>query len=64
MAGYGWSYLSVTHVLDSLVWKTSDSGSFASEDEMFRELGLTGWELVGLREATGSLYYYFKRPRA
>jgi hypothetical protein len=64
MAGYGWTYLTVTHAPDSQVWQTSDSGVFTSEEEMFRELGLTGWELVSLRDAKGSVIYYFKRPRA
>jgi hypothetical protein len=64
MAGYGWSYLTVTHVLDGTVWRTTDAGTFDTEDEMFRELGLTGWELVGLREHRGNVIYYFKRPRA
>jgi hypothetical protein len=64
MAGYGWTYLTVTHKPDSPVWQTSDSGTFTSEEEMFRELGLTGWELVSLRDANNSVIYYFKRPRA
>lgn len=64
MAKYGWSYLTVTHATGSATWQTSDSGSFASEAEMFRELGLTGWELVTVRDAQGAVSYYFKRSRS
>jgi hypothetical protein len=64
MAGYGWSYLTVMHVPDTLVWRTSDSSAFSSEEEMYRELGVTGWELVSIREFKGSIIYTFKRPRA
>lgn len=63
MASYGWAYLTVTHARDSATWQTGDGSAFSSEDEMFRELGVTGWELVTLREAAGSLVYYFKRSR-
>jgi hypothetical protein len=70
MARYGWSYLTVTHGPDqtaasaSEIWRTSDGAAFASENEMFRELGLTGWELVAVREADADVIYYFKRSRA
>jgi hypothetical protein len=45
-------------------FRASDDSSFVSESEMFRDLGVTGWELVTLRESQGRLVYYFKRPRA
>jgi hypothetical protein len=45
-------------------WLASDESTFSSEQEMFRELGVTGWELVAIREARGRIVYYFKRPRA
>jgi hypothetical protein len=64
MAGYGWSYVTVTHAPASAVWRTSDGGTFASELEMFRELGVTGWELIAIRESSGNVIYYFKRSRA
>jgi hypothetical protein len=64
MAGFGWSYLIVTESADRQVWRTSDSTSFTSEREMLAELGVTGWELVWMKESKGSLMYYFKRPRA
>jgi hypothetical protein len=66
MAGYGWSYLTVTHAPNGVAaaWRTSDGGSFASEAEMFRELGVTGWELVSIRESGANVIYYFKRSRA
>ncbi len=65
MGSYGWSYLTVTHALAGApVWRTSDDGSFASEAEMFRELGLTGWELVAVREWQATVVYYFKRSRS
>ena len=44
-------------------FRASDGGAFTSEAEMLRELGVTGWELVALRESPGRLVYYFKRPR-
>ena len=43
--------------------RASDDSAFASEEEMFRELGVTGWELVALRASQRRLIYYFKRPR-
>lgn len=64
MPSYGWTYLTVTWAMTTAVWRTSDDGVFASEVEMFRELGVTGWELTALRETGGSLVYYFKRARA
>jgi len=64
VASYGWSYLTVVHGRESATWQSSDASAFASEEEMFRELGVTGWELVTIREAAGSLHYYFKRSRA
>lgn len=64
MASYGWSYLTVTHATaGGAVWRTSDDGSFGSEEEMFRELGMTGWELVAVRETQATVIYYFKRSR-
>ena len=64
MAGYGWSYLVVTQAGGAGELRASDGGSFASEAEMFRELGVTGWELVAIREAAGAVMYYFKRSRS
>ena len=64
MAGYGWSYLVVTQTGAAGELRTSDGGAFASEAEMFRELGVTGWELVAIREAMGTVIYYFKRNRS
>jgi hypothetical protein len=69
MSRYGWTYLTVMHSPDQNAvaarsWRTSDGGTFASEDEMFRELGLTGWELVAVRDSNGIVYYYFKRARS
>ncbi|HMI84026.1 MAG TPA: hypothetical protein VK550_08015 [Polyangiaceae bacterium] len=64
MAGYGWSYLTVTHELGGDGWTGSDECTFLSEEEMLRELGATGWELLCLREVESRLTYYFKRPRA
>lgn len=64
MASYGWSYMTVTHALDTEVWSAGDDSAFSSEEEMFRELGVTGWELVTIRESKGKLIYYFKRSRA
>lgn len=63
MAGYGWSYLTVTHQAGEDQWVGSDECTFASEAEMLRELGATGWELLCLREVEKQLIYYFKRPR-
>ena len=64
MAGYGWSYLVVTQVVPGGDFQSSDAGTFATEDEMFRELGVTGWELVSIRETGGKVIYYFKRGRS
>lgn len=80
MAGYGWSYLTVTHEPGGAApsfftategappppraFRASDQSAFTSEEEMFGELGVTGWELVTVRESAGRLTYYFKRPRA
>ena len=64
MPSYGWTYLTVTWAMATASWRTSDDGVFESEVEMFRELGVTGWELTAVREADGSLIYYFKRARA
>lgn len=64
MAGYGWSYLVVTHALAESDFRTSDGGWFPSEADMFRELGVTGWELVSIRETEGTVIYYFKRGRS
>jgi len=44
--------------------RASDGGSFATETEMLRELGVTGWELVAIRDAAGTVVYYFKRSRS
>jgi len=72
MAGYGWSYLVVTLSEDAAAvgakaisrWTASDASTFNDELEMFRELGVTGWELVAIREARNKVHYYFKRPRS
>jgi hypothetical protein len=45
-------------------WTASDASTFNDELEMFRELGVTGWELVAIREARDKVHYYFKRPRS
>ena len=45
-------------------WTASDASTFHDELEMFRELGVTGWELVAIREANTKVHYYFKRPRS
>ena len=45
-------------------WTASDASTFNDELEMFRELGVTGWELVAIREAGDKVHYYFKRPRS
>lgn len=64
MAGYGWSYLVVTQAGATGELRASDGGSFTTEAEMLRELGVTGWELVVIREAAGTVIYYFKRSRS
>jgi len=64
MAGYGWSYLVVTQAGAGGELRASDGGSFATEAEMLRELGVTGWELVAVRETGGTVVYYFKRSRS
>ena len=64
MAGYGWSYLIVTQTGAGGELRASDGGSFAAEAEMFRELGVTGWEPVAIREAAGTIVYYFKLSRS
>jgi hypothetical protein len=48
----------------SQVWRASDDSAFTSEEEMLRELGVTGWELVSMRESKGRVIYYFKRSRS
>lgn len=45
-------------------WTASDASTFNDELEMFRELGVTGWELVAIRAARDKVHYYFKRPRS
>lgn len=45
-------------------WTASDASTFDDELEMFRELGVTGWELVAIRQAQNKVHYYFKRPRS
>ena len=64
MAGTGWSYLVVTQTGAGGELRAGDGGSFATEAEMFRELGVTGWELVAVRETGGTVVYYFKRSRS
>jgi hypothetical protein len=64
MGRYGWSYLMVARAHGAETWSTSDGAAFASELEMFRELGVTGWELVAIRESSAGVIYYFKRSRA
>lgn len=79
MAGYGWSYLVVTVIEPAEPapgaaamspaavaprFHASDQSTFDSEEEMLRELGATGWELVAIREAGGRVVFYFKRPRS
>jgi hypothetical protein len=63
MARYGWAYLTVRQTAEA-GFHTSDGATFASEQEMFRELGLTGWELVAVRDVQEAVIYYFKRSRA
>jgi hypothetical protein len=59
----GWSHLVVT-ITPPGTFLATDGGTFADEQEMLRELGATGWELILIREAAGgALVYYFKRPR-
>lgn len=64
MSSYGWSYLTVVHAPGTALWRTSDDSAFSSEEEMLRELGVTGWELVWIRDSKESATYYFKRSRA
>jgi hypothetical protein len=77
MAGYGWSYLVVTRTeqrpapdgsggsaAPTVELTASDRSTFQSEDQMLQQLGVTGWELVAVRDAGASVVFYFKRARA
>jgi hypothetical protein len=68
MAGYGWSYLVVTRIDEPGAaaprFEVSDGSAFDSEDRMLCQLGVTGWELVAVRETGARVVFYFKRPRA
>ena len=63
MAGYGWNYLVVTHDAASTDYRSSDGTVFRDEQEMLQELGITGWELLFVREPAGQVIYYWRRPR-
>jgi hypothetical protein len=45
-------------------FQASDGSTFEDEQEMLRELGVTGWELVAIRQAGSNVLFYFKRPRS
>ncbi|HEY0482985.1 MAG TPA: hypothetical protein VGD37_35940 [Kofleriaceae bacterium] len=68
MPGYGWSYLVVTRTEEPAGaaprFEVSDGSTFDAEDRMLGELGVTGWELVAIRQAGARVVFYFKRPRA
>jgi hypothetical protein len=70
MGRNGWSYLVVEHAAPESAggsaapaYRTGDGDGFATESEMFRELGTCGWELVAVRDEPATVRYYFKRPR-
>jgi hypothetical protein len=72
MGRNGWSYLVVEHPTSEpsdgssnsgRPYRASDGDGFATESEMFSELGTCGWELVTVRNEPGRARYYFKRPR-
>jgi hypothetical protein len=60
IAGWLYKYVAFT----GTIYRDDQGVAFPDEQQMFLQLGASGWELVVVRQAEGGPIFYFKRPRS
>jgi hypothetical protein len=59
-----WEYLVVEQAGDKWNYDADNDWRMGSSNDLLKDLGREGWELIGVRSRSSSLYgLFFKRPK-